>query len=257
MLIDIIAVIVVLASTFIAFLRGFIREVLTIAGAAGALAAAYYGGPILIPYLRGWIGIDEAEVAEDASKMPKLFDTVPYDILATVISYGAIFVVVLIILSIISHIIAEIAKTIGLGAIDRTFGVIFGIARGVLLLGLLYLPIFLTHTTEDEQKKVERWFDGAQSHVYMEVTAKWIAQFLPETTKDDIKKQVEEGTEKAIENGARDTLERMDLLNNKTEHDNARGAVPQDGTGYNENFREEMDELFQQEQVTPNGANDE
>jgi len=40
-------------------------------------------------------------------------------------------------------ILAEGAKSMGLGAVDRTFGVIFGLVRGVVLLSLLYLPVYL------------------------------------------------------------------------------------------------------------------
>ena len=244
MIIDIIALIIVLVSTFIAFLRGFIREVLTIAGVVGGLAAAYYLGPVLLPYMEGWIGVDP-----EAEKPQKLFDMVPYTLLAQGLSYGLIFVVVVVVLSVISHIFAEIVKSIGLGAIDRTLGVLFGLARGVLLLGLLYLPLHLTMTTDEQKEKIGEWFSGAQSHFYMEVTADFIAGFLPESTKEDIQKQMEEGAEQAKENVARDTLERMDLLN---KDQNEQGTTNPPNNGYNENFREEMDQLFKEENSDTN-----
>lgn len=245
MLIDILAAIVVLVSTFISFLRGLIREVLTIAGVVGGLAAAYYGGPILTPYMEGWIGMDPA--AEDPQK---LFDTVPYDLLAQGLSYALIFIVVVVVLSIFSHMIAEIVKTIGLGALDRTLGVVFGIARGVLLLGLLYLPIHLTFTTDDQQEKINEWFAGSQSHFYMEVTAEWIAGFLPDSTKEEIEQQVQDGVENAGRNEARDTLQRMDLLN----RDEKAPESDAPDRGYTDQFRNEMDQLFQQEDA-PDDSN--
>ena len=62
MIIDIIVGAVVIVSAIISFLRGFIREVLTIAGVVGGLAAAYFMGPMLTPTFKDWFGVDpEAE----------------------------------------------------------------------------------------------------------------------------------------------------------------------------------------------------
>ena len=59
MIVDILVLAVLLISALIAFLRGFIREVLTITGVVGGLAAAYFGGPLLAPLMRGWLGVQE------------------------------------------------------------------------------------------------------------------------------------------------------------------------------------------------------
>ena len=47
MIIDVIALIVLLISAIIAFLRGSIREILTITGVIGGFAGAVAGGPKL------------------------------------------------------------------------------------------------------------------------------------------------------------------------------------------------------------------
>lgn len=255
MLIDIIAVIIVLISTFIAFMRGFIREVLTIAGVLGALFAAYTFGPALNPVMLGWLGVDVAAVDAGTAEMPKMFDKVPYDIVSPILSYGLIFIVVLVILSIMSHYIAEMARSIGLGPVDRTLGVMFGIGRGVLLLGLLYLPAHLLMTTESDKEKLERWFDGSKSHFYMQVTAEWIAQFLPDMSEVNVSQETKDATE-AVKNGndARKTLERMDLLHKGEKAPAGSSTRPQEGQGYNENFRNELDQLFEQ-QVDPDNSN--
>jgi len=240
MIIDILVLIVVLLSALIAFLRGFIREVLTIAGVLGGMAAAYYMGPSLSPTFRGWLGVEEG--SED-----KLFGIIPYEMVADGLAYASIFILVVIILSIISHFIAEKVKSIGLGAIDRTLGVIFGIIRGVLLLAILYLPVHLL--TENETK--EEWFKDSKTHVYLEQTASALADFLPEDTRKSLEKQAEEiadNVEKKDES-ARGTLEKMELLNK----DEGK-AKPNDGTenkkGYTEQFREEMDQLFEENDAT-------
>jgi len=126
MVIDIIVLVILLISAGIAFMRGFIREVLTIAGVIGGLAAAYFGAPILKPHMRGWFGVEEGVVPE------RLFGILPYDVLADALSYGLIFIIVVTVLSFVSHSLAEWARRTGLGAIDRSLGFLFGLIRGIL-----------------------------------------------------------------------------------------------------------------------------
>lgn len=240
MIVDILVLIVIALSAIIAFLRGFIREIFTIINVVGALAAAYYGGSMLLPYMKDWLGIDPS-----AEKVERLFDIIPYPIIAQILSYGAIFIVVMIILSVISHFLAETVKSIGLGAIDRTLGVIFGILRGVLLIGLLYLPLHLSVNGTSEEESVQEWFDGSKTYFYIEQTADFIAGFVPEEAKKAIERNVEEGTETIQENGVREQLQNLDILpegeqkdtNNKDDRSN----------GYAPEFRQEMDRLFEQE----------
>lgn len=239
MIVDILVIIVVLLSALIAFLRGFIREILTIAGVLGGLAAAYYMGPNLSPTFRGWLGVEEG--SED-----KLFGIVPYEMVADGLAYASIFILVVIVLSIISHFIAEKVKKIGLGAIDRTLGVIFGIVRGVILLAILYLPVHLL--TEDDTK--DEWFKDSRTHVYLEQTAGVLADFMPENTRKSLEKQAEEiadNVEKK-DDGARETLEKLDLLNNG--ENDGKPEETDNKKGYTDQFRDEMDQLFQENDAT-------
>lgn len=239
MIVDILVLIIIALSALIAFLRGFIREIFTIINVVGALAAAYYGGALLLPYMQGWLDVDPNAAAEDQQR---LFDIIPYTIIAQALSYGAVFIVVIIILSIISHLLAETVKSIGLGAIDRTFGVMFGILRGVLLIGLLYLPVHLAFDGTDQKENIEEWFDGSKTYIYIEATADIIAGFVPEEAKKAIERQVEEGSEAAEESGVRETLKNMELLP-KGEN---KGEDETNKKGYTPEFREEMDRLFEQ-----------
>jgi membrane protein required for colicin V production len=243
MIVDIIVLAVLLVSAAIAFLRGFIREVLTILGVVGGVAAAYAFGPYLEPHMDGWLGIVEGEEPK------KLFDMLPYTILSDILTYGSIFIVVVIVLSVLSHVIAESARAIGLGPVDRTFGVVFGVARGLVLLALLYLPV---HLFVDKETKV-RWFEGSRMHVYIEQTAGVLATFIPE----DAIKKIEEDKKKFDEsNGARQKLEKIDLLPGQQPAEEQNGeqqpAPGQNGGGYNDEFRQKMDELFEQKTGKPN-----
>lgn len=237
MIVDGIVVVILLVSALIAFLRGFIREVLTIFGIVGGMLAAYIGGPIFKPLVRGWFGVVEGEEPQ------KLFDVVSYQMIADVVTYASLLVVFVIIFSIISHFISEFAKTIGLGALDRTLGVVFGLVRGVLLLGLLYLPFF--YLADEEQTKA--WFEDSRTQPYVAMTSQWISDFIPQEAKD----QAAEGVETLDgASEARKKLEEMDLLGtgNKDQDSGSLSDAPvvPKKDGYTEEFRENMDQLFQQ-----------
>ena len=238
MIIDIFVLITILLSALIAFLRGFIREVLTIFGVFGGLAAAYFLGPYLLPLVDGWLDVDR-----DAETPRKLFDIVPVTYLSQLLTYGGVFIVVVIILSLLSHFIAESVKNIGLGAIDRTLGVMFGIVRGVLLIGILYLPVYISTKGTEHEEKVETWFEGSKSFVYIEMTSEAIAGFVPEDTVESLKKEQMAKVDGA-DGQVRGTLEKLELLNKKNKDGDLQNAPEQDEKGYNDKQREEMNKLF-------------
>jgi membrane protein required for colicin V production len=236
MIIDLIVVVILLISGVIAFLRGFIREILTILGVVGGVVAAYAVGPHIVPYFNQWLGV------EDGAEPERLFGVVGYDILAQVLAYGSVFLIVVIVLSVVSHVLSGLARSIGLGAIDRTLGFVFGIARGLILLGLLYLPVYLF---VDQETKAE-WFKDSRSHVYIEQTSGFMAQYLPAETKSDVEKGIKQLQDA---NTTREKINTIDLLkqNNLKPGQPVPAddeAAPAGGQGYDEQERQQMDELI-------------
>lgn len=238
MIVDILVGAVLLVSAVIAFLRGFIREVLTIAGVVGGLAAAYIGGPFFSVYVHDWMGI--SKVTPEGEEPQRLFDIVPYTLIAEFMAYGAIFIVVMIILSVLSHLLAEMVKSVGLGAIDRSLGVVFGVARGALLLGLLYLPLYVLLDGETK----ERWFAGSNTHIYLEKTSALIGSFLPSETLEDLEDDARQLGDAVT---TRQKLEEMQVLRRKAEEGELSEEEQQKLHGYDQEFRENMDRLFEQE----------
>lgn len=241
MIVDILVIAVLLISALIAFLRGFIREVLTIAGVVGGLLAAYFGGPLLQPHMRTWLGVQEGIEPE------RLFGILPFDILADALSYGAIFIVVVIVLSILSHFLAEGAKSVGLGAVDRTLGFVFGIVRGIILLGLLYLPV---HLFVDQEAK-DSWFDSSKTHFYLEKTANAMAEFIPSDTVEDAEQELGNLEEMSK---TRKKLEEINLLKREGEDQEpiSKDTGSPSADGYSEDFRQKMDQLFDEKNQNQN-----
>lgn len=169
MVFDIIVLCIVFCSAIVAFIRGFVREVLTILGLLGAALSALFFGPKMVPVTTGWLVDPAAEAPQ------KLFNIVPYHMLATVSAYVLVFVVVLVALSVLSHYAAKMVHSMGLGPVDRSLGVAFGLARGVFLIGIIYLPLHII--LSDEQRN--EWFGSAKTLPYVTYTAEFMQALLP------------------------------------------------------------------------------
>ncbi|MBP7722638.1 MAG: CvpA family protein [Alphaproteobacteria bacterium] len=232
MIFDVIVLIITLISAFIAFLRGLIREVLTIFGVVGGLAAAWYAGPMLLPYMKDWLGVKEGAEPE------KLLGVLPYDILAVILAYGIIFIVVALVLSIVSHILAETARAIGLGPVDRTLGVIFGIARGILLVSIPVMVMQLI--TSDEQR--EEWFKDSKTYFYVDQVSVALLDMVPDSTVEKFKEDAETIKESA---STREKLQQMDILKGGAPREEELPPAESGTEGYTNEFRDEMDQLFE------------
>ena len=121
---DIGVVAVLLVSAILALARGFVREVLAISSWIGAAAVTYYVFPFAQEPFRGYV--------------KEWFDfkqTLVADIAAGV----TIFIVVLVILAVISAWISRKVQSSDIGALDRSLGFLFGLARGAVVVSLAYL----------------------------------------------------------------------------------------------------------------------
>lgn len=116
--VDIIIAIVLFASVVVGFLRGIVREAISLAGLLVAiLAAMRFGGEA-----GGWFdaSIGSTEVQLWSGR-------------------ALVFIFILAIGALAGWTISKIIRMAGLSGIDRAFGAFFGIIRAILLLGLFVL----------------------------------------------------------------------------------------------------------------------
>ena len=226
MIFDAVVIVVVLVSALIAFLRGLIREILTILGVAGGAGAAYFIGPMVSPMARGWV---TPQVA-DGEDMPKFMDIVPYPVLGDVIAYGAVFVLFVIILSVISHFLSGWVKSIGLGMADRLLGALFGFVRGLLVVTVFFLPFYLLIDKKERDKW--SWVQESKTMPYVEKSAAFVDRYLPHDVKDDMK-----DTKNKVEKTARETLQEI-------EANKSRELERKNAQGYENDDRQGMDALI-------------
>ena len=143
-------------SGLLAFARGFVREVLGVGAWVGAVAAAILALPNMRPLVRQWF------------PTPDWVDPV---------SFIVVFLISLIVLMVVAGMLGRIARRSALGGIDRTLGLVFGLARGAAvvivayILGQMVLPI-------------ERWPEAVLNARTLTPTyeaARWVREQLPET----------------------------------------------------------------------------
>jgi membrane protein required for colicin V production len=147
---------VIVLSGLFAFARGFVREALSIAAWVGAAAVTFYG----FNYVYGLI-----------------FRFVATPLLAQLIAGAGLFIVSLILLTIFTGYIARFVQSSALSPIDRTLGLIFGLARGVVLVLLAYLVVDVSLPQNDRPV----WIKEAKSERFLAKGADMLRGALPES----------------------------------------------------------------------------
>lgn len=196
MLLDIFVLVVAAISTVVGILRGFVREIMTVLGVGGGIAIAWLAAPGLGPIVAGWLGKPDPATLEPEQEMPKFLDVVPFDLAGTVGAWALIMVGVLIITSLISHLLAEAVKATGLGPVDGGMGAIFGAARGLVIVLVLYLPVAVLA----DAKLKEEWLAGGASYGVLEAASGKVLPLLPGLG-EDAEGEPDPGSESEPEGG--------------------------------------------------------
>lgn len=146
---------VIILSGYFAYSRGFVREALSIAAWINASFVAVYTFPYVLP----------------------LFEKVlPHGVIANVSAAAVVFILALMVLHMISNTLARRVKDSSLSPVDRTFGLLFGLARGLIFVCLGYIALaWMLPTGKDRP----RWFADARAIPYLEAGAGKMRSFIP------------------------------------------------------------------------------
>lgn len=172
-IIDGVVAIVIVVSALLAYSRGFVREVLAIAGWIGATILAFIfadqAQPLVrqIPVLGDFIG-DSCE-------------------LSVIAAFAAVFAVALILFSIFTPLFAGAVQRSALGGLDQGLGFLFGVARGILLVAVAFF-VYQTALAGQDVPMVE---DSRSAAVFARVTGQ-IAEQDPEAALGWVTAQYEE-----------------------------------------------------------------
>lgn len=152
--IDYFFIAIIVISMLISLWRGFVREALSLAGwIFGVIIALAYMGRLAVLLA------------------PKLSSLPPS--LLTLLSFVILLISVVIVAAIINNLIATLVEKTGLSGTDRAIGLLFGIARGMVLVAVLVLLAGFTQLPHDP------WWSQSLLIGHFQPLAVYIASFLP------------------------------------------------------------------------------
>ena len=163
-LLDLVLLGVMLISGLLAMVRGFMREILSIAAWGVAALVTLYAFSKLLPTAKTYFNNDTV---------------------AAIVVVAGTFVGTLVVVSVITVRISDMILDSRIGALDRTLGFLFGLARGLLIVVVAFL--FFTWLVPDKQQP--DWVAGAKSRVVLQGTGDWLMSLLPDDPENTILKK--------------------------------------------------------------------
>lgn len=216
---DLAVIIILLLSGVLAFMRGFVHEVLSVAAWIGGILAVVCG----VPQFRHITN-----------------EFIPNDLIADIVTGVIIFLVVLVILSILTKMLSKSIQASALNNLDRSLGFVFGLLRGAVFFAAALLILDWVVDTGERPS----WVRSAKTLPVIQGTADFMRNLAPESFK------AAEDTAKEASDTARDAMELKDTFDKLTQP--PPGSDPDapkapDGA-YGDNERSGMDRLFQTNQ---------
>jgi membrane protein required for colicin V production len=172
-LVDGVVAIVILVSAILAYSRGLVREVLSIAGWVVAAIVAFIFAPQAEPLVR---------------EIPYLGDFIGTSCqLGIIAAFAGVFAIALIVTSIFTPIFSGLVQNSAIGGLDQGIGFVFGVLRGVVLV-LVGLSIYdYIGASEDlvENSKTKELLNGSKEKMQTLITTvapKWIVDRYEDLT---------------------------------------------------------------------------
>lgn len=150
---DFLIILIVVISTGVGFMRGFVREAVSLVFWVAGIWMAWKFGPLIEPHLGGLLA--------DPPVRPWV---------------GRLVVLVLVVLAgILTGLIMQyFLRSVGLGLLDRVIGIMFGFARGLVLVGLMVIGCELLHLNN------ENWWNESKLVPYGETIGDWLRSMVGE-----------------------------------------------------------------------------
>ena len=157
--IDIAIIALIVLSAILSLFRGFVTEALALATWLVALWVAMTFYVELAAWLSQWITVASAQ---------------------KITAFAILFILTLLLGAAFNYLAGKLVARTGLSGTDKMLGVIFGAARGTVIVAILVLLAGLTPVTHDP------WWQDSQLLGYFEEFAMWMRNFLPGEIADNI-----------------------------------------------------------------------
>ncbi|MEO5810698.1 MAG: CvpA family protein [Rhodanobacter sp.] len=139
-------------SIMVGLWRGLVSEVLALVIWVAAFWVAWWFGPVVAARFEHVIELPSARI---------------------IFAYMLCFVAVLIVGALLRFVVRRLIESTGLSGTDRLLGMLFGFARGVLLVTLLVFLLGFTASTRDP------WWQQSVLLPHFQQVAAWIGQRVP------------------------------------------------------------------------------
>src|ERR1700716_203757 len=200
-ILDLLLLAVMLISGLLAMVRGFMREILSIAAWGAAAVGTLYAFSKLLPTAKTYFNNDTV---------------------ASVVVVAGVFVGTLIVVSIVTVRISDMILDSRIGALDRTLGFLFGLARGLLIVVVAFL--FFSWLVPDKQRP--DWVANAKARGVLQGTGDWLMWLLPFDPENTI-------------------LKRFKKNKPEDEQTDSEPAAPATGDGYSKPARDSLKKLIE------------
>ena len=200
-ILDLVLLAVMLISGLLAMVRGFMREILSIAAWGAAALVTLYSYQKLLPTAKTYFNNDTV---------------------ASVAVIAGVFIGTLIVVSIITVRISDMILDSRIGALDRTLGFLFGLARGLLIVVVAFL--FFAWLVPAKQRP--DWVSNAKSLTMLQSTGDWLMSLLPDDPENTI-------------------LKRFKKNKPEDEQTDTDPAAPASGDGYSKPARDSLKKLIE------------
>ncbi len=159
--IDAAVITIVIISASLGWMRGAAREVLSFGTWIMALALAW------------WLHRDIADLLTTQVAQPAV---------RTAIAFTGLFFIGLIIGTLGSAMITAWIQKTGLTRLDRGLGLLFGMGRGLVIIGMVVFLVALTPVPNTH------WWQESGLIPHIHVAAQWVLTHIPITLRDQIKR---------------------------------------------------------------------
>lgn len=144
---------VIVVSTLISLIRGFVREILS---------------------LVAWVGAFWVAVTFSSSLAPSMTFVSDSEIVQVVAAFSTLFLVTLILAAMINFLIGKLVDKTGLTGTDRAVGMLFGLARGVALVTVVIVLGMVGGLHRQD------WWAMSKVITTLQPLAEWLVAQVPE-----------------------------------------------------------------------------
>lgn len=152
--VDYIIIAIIALSVLISVMRGFVREVISLVIWVAAIAVSFIFYRYIADLLVNFIHSDSVRL---------------------VVSFVGLFLVTLVLGILINYLIGQLVANTGLSGTDRVLGIIFGVARGILVVVLLMMLMSLTPFDKESV-----WQESVLVP-HFQPLEDWLSSFFPES----------------------------------------------------------------------------